>query len=129
MPEVTVEIGGRSFQIACQPGEEAGVAQASDLLDREAQAVQGALGRIPEARMLLMSGLMLADRTTEIAQKLEAAEAQIAQLEADLRATKTKAAQAAQAEASGQPGAREMAAALDIIRTAADRAEALADSR
>ena len=39
MPEVDIHIGGRTFQVACQPGEEQFLQSAAALLDNEAQAL------------------------------------------------------------------------------------------
>ena len=63
MPEVTIEIGGRQFEVACQDGEEHYLRSAEKLLDAEASVLQEQIGRMPEPRMLLMSALMLADKT------------------------------------------------------------------
>lgn len=64
MPELTVTIGGRAFSVSCQEGEETFLRAAARALDAEAQPLVAAMGRLPEARMLLMAGLMLADRLT-----------------------------------------------------------------
>jgi cell division protein ZapA len=48
-------------------------------LDAEASTLLAHVGRVPEAQMLLMSGLMLADRTLALEEKLKAAEAALAQ--------------------------------------------------
>lgn len=74
MPEVEILIGGRSFQVACQEGEEHFLRSAASLLDNEAQALARAMGRVPETRMLLMAGLMLADKTAGLEEELRAAE-------------------------------------------------------
>ncbi|MFN4153530.1 MAG: cell division protein ZapA [Paracoccaceae bacterium] len=66
MPDVTVSIGGRDFQVACQPGEEHFLRAAAALLNAEADPLVQQMGRLPEARMLLMSGLMLADKTAAL---------------------------------------------------------------
>lgn len=63
MPEVTIVIGGRSFDVACQEGEQPFLESAARLLDAEAQVLVSQVGRMPEPRMLLMAGLMLADKT------------------------------------------------------------------
>lgn len=73
MPEITIHIGGRDFEVVCKEGEEPFLQSAAALLDIEAQALTGAMGRIPEARMLLMSGLMLADKTASLEDQLAAA--------------------------------------------------------
>lgn len=86
MPEVEVEIGGRLFAVACQEGEEPYLHTAAAMLDTEAQVLAEQLGRIPEARMLLMAGLLLADKTVGLEERAEAAEAKAAALEAELAA-------------------------------------------
>ena len=62
MPDIDIIIGGRSFQVTCQPGEEHFLRAAAAMLDSEAQPLLASMGRLPEARLLLMSGLMLADK-------------------------------------------------------------------
>ncbi len=81
MPEVTIEIGGREFSVACQVGEEQFLHDAAAMLDREARGLVSQIGRMPEARMLLMAGLMLADRTAAAEQKAKAAEEKLARQE------------------------------------------------
>ena len=84
MAEVEIRIGGRPFRVACQPGEEAYLESAARLLDTEASSLVGQLGRMPEGQMLLMSGLMLADRTAALDDRLRAAEAELAAVKARL---------------------------------------------
>ncbi|HKK97491.1 MAG TPA: cell division protein ZapA [Marivita sp.] len=74
MPEVTISIGGRTFEVACQEGEEQYLHSAAKMLDTEAQVLAQQVGRIPEARMLLMAGLMLADKTAGLEDKLRETE-------------------------------------------------------
>ena len=88
MPEVSITVGGRSFQVACQPGEEHFLRAAAVALDAEAQPLIAQLGRIPEARMLLMAGLMLADKTAAVEDELRTLRARVAELEARPVATR-----------------------------------------
>lgn len=74
MPEVLITIGGRQFEVACQDGEEHFLRAAARMLDAEAAVLVGQIGRMPEARMLLMAGLMLADKTAGLEDQLRAAE-------------------------------------------------------
>lgn len=83
MPEVTISIGGRDFAVACQEGEEHYLHAAAKFLDTEATAISSQ-GRLPEARMLLMSGLMLADKTAGFEEQLKASQDRVAALEAEL---------------------------------------------
>lgn len=82
MPEVQITIGGRPFNVACQEGEEHYLRAAAGLLDEEASALMDQIGRLPESRMLLMAGLMLADKTAGVDDKVKALEDKIAQQEA-----------------------------------------------
>ena len=71
MPEVEIEIGGRTFEVACQEGEEHYLKAAAKMLDEEASVLTAQIGRIPEARMLLMAGLMLADKTAALEDEIK----------------------------------------------------------
>ncbi|RFP89415.1 cell division protein ZapA [Rhodobacteraceae bacterium 63075] len=84
MPEVTIEIGGRQFDVACQEGEEHYLQSAAAMLNTEADVLTSQIGRLPEARMLLMAGLMLADKTAGVEDKLKTRDARIAELEAEI---------------------------------------------
>ncbi len=84
MPEVEIEIGGRTFEVACQEGEEHYLYAAAKMLDEEASVLSAQIGRIPESRMLLMAGLMLADKTAGVQDKLREAEDKMAEKEAEL---------------------------------------------
>lgn len=81
MPELDISIGGRAFQVACQPGEEQFLRAAAQLLDAEAAPLAAQAGRMPESRLLLMAGLMLADRFAGVEDQLRRAEARLRDLE------------------------------------------------
>ena len=70
MPEVEIEIGGRRFEVACQPGEEDYLLSAATALNEEASNIGQQSGRLSESRMLLMAGLMLADQMGNFKDKL-----------------------------------------------------------
>jgi cell division protein ZapA len=74
MPEVTIKIGDRPFKVACPAGEENQLEAASAKLNVEAKVLIAHSGRVPESQMLLMSGLMLADRAIALEEKVKAAE-------------------------------------------------------
>ncbi|MFE3835606.1 cell division protein ZapA [Pseudogemmobacter sonorensis] len=82
MPEIEVTIGARNFTVSCQPGEEHFLRAAAGLLDAEAQPLVAAMGRLPESKMLLMAGLMLADKTAALEDELRSLRESIAALEA-----------------------------------------------
>lgn len=74
MPDVKVSIGGREFEVACQEGEEHFLRSAAAMLDAEASVLSDQIGRMPESRMLLMAGLMLADKTAGVDEQLRGLE-------------------------------------------------------
>jgi cell division protein ZapA len=89
MPDMTIEIGGKSFTVACQEGEEGFLTSAAALLDREAQVLLGSGARLTQDRMLLMAGLMLADKTISAEEELRELDRRLAkqdQLVAELEA-------------------------------------------
>ena len=80
MPEVTIKIGDRPFKVACPAGEESQLEAASAKLNVEAKVLIAHSGRVPESQMLLMSGLMLADRAIALEEKVKAAEVEMSSL-------------------------------------------------
>lgn len=81
MAELEIIIGGRSFMVACQEGEEHFLRTAAAMLNSEADPLVTQMGRLPESRMLLMAGLMLADRTASVEDQLRVLKARVEELE------------------------------------------------
>jgi cell division protein ZapA len=82
MPDVKITIGERDFQVACQTGEEHFLRSAAQMLNNEATPLVAQMGRLPESRMLLMAGLMLADKTAALEDELRMLKARMAETEA-----------------------------------------------
>ncbi|MGB0498019.1 MAG: cell division protein ZapA [Rubricella sp.] len=106
MPEVSVDIGGRAYVVACDPGQEDALRTAAALLGREAHTVNASAGMVPESRMLLMAGLMLADRMreqdiamAELKDRIRAVEMRAERAEADAARTSDTTAQSGLFEA------------------------------
>lgn len=90
MPQVEVVVGGRTFEVACQPGEEPFLRSAAAVLDAEATSLSSQIGRMPEARMLLMSGLMLADKSVGLEERLRETEARLRGAEGRIQALESR---------------------------------------
>ena len=120
MPDVTIEIGGRDFTVSCQEGEEGYLTAAAELLDREAQVLAGQGTRLTEARMLLMAGLMLADKSISAEEELRTLDRRLTQ--------QTRLLDEMQARPEPEPKVREVVpdAALARLDAAVERVEALA---
>ena len=82
MPDLEIFIADRKFLVTCQAGEETFLQAAAKMLDDEAGPLQAKVGRLPEVRMLLMAGLMLADRTASVEDENRALKARLAEIEA-----------------------------------------------
>ena len=122
MPEVEINIGGRSFDVACQEGEEHYLYTAAEMLDQEASTLTEQIGRLPESRMLLMAGLMLADKTAGVEDKLREMKAKLSDMESELE--KLRGAPAPAAERIEVPVVPE--SVTESLAELAARAEALA---
>jgi cell division protein ZapA len=116
MPELEITIAGRNFQVACQPGEEHFLRSAAMMLDSEAQPLISQLGRLSEARVLLMAGLMLADKTASVEDENRQLKARLADIEQ---------------RPAPEPELRQVAvmpaSVIDSLAEVAARVEALAD--
>ena len=70
MSEVEINVGGRKYAIACNPGEETDVLAASEELNKEAKNMINAIGKVPDVKLLLMAGLMVSGRLKNIEKEL-----------------------------------------------------------
>lgn len=65
MAQVEVTINGRSYTIACDDGQESHLTKLAAYLDSRVAELAGATGQLGDARMLVMTGLLLADELSE----------------------------------------------------------------
>lgn len=121
MPEVRITIGGRQFEVACQDGEESYLHAAAKMLDDEAQILSDQVGRMPEGRMLLMAGLLLADKTASVEDRIAEVRAELAQREAELARLRNQKIEPERIEVPVVPQS-----VTDTLAEIAARAEALA---
>jgi cell division protein ZapA len=130
MPEVEIEIGGRSFSVACQDGEEPYLHSAARMLDTEATVILGQIGRMPADRMLLMAGLMLADKTAALEDEIKTLQARIAAQDKSLASAEERLADRARRISELQdagPRTELPARFTDGLAELAARAESIAD--
>ena len=116
MPDLEIFIGGRSFTVSCQPGEEHFLRSAAAVLDTEAQPLLAQMGRLPETRMLLMAGLMLADKAAAVEDEMRQLKLRLTELESRPIPEREK------IEVPTVP-----ASVMDTLAEIAARAEAMAD--
>ena len=66
MAQIRVDVGGRSYPLACKDGEEALLERLAAQVNAKADLLTKQLGHVPEVRLLLMSAIMIADDLVEI---------------------------------------------------------------
>lgn len=72
MPELSVVVNGRTYEIVCGEGQEDHVAALADDIDRRVEDLVSVLGQAGEGRLLLMAGLLISDELAEIRAELDA---------------------------------------------------------
>ncbi len=77
MAQVEVTINGRSYQVACDDGEDGHLLNLADYLNRKVGELVTSVGQVGEIRLMLMAGLVIADELAATVDKLEAAEGEI----------------------------------------------------
>lgn len=65
MAQVTVTVNGRSYPIACKEGEEARIGELARYVDSKMRNFAQEFGNVGEARLLLLTALVLADELAD----------------------------------------------------------------
>ncbi|MGG7565751.1 cell division protein ZapA [Rhodovulum sp. DZ06] len=105
MADLEVQIGARKYRVACEDGQEPHLEAVAARLRQEADALLSQFSNLSETRLLLMSGLLVADR---------------------LRAVEAQGKEASRLSAKlGEVEAREQALEAEKSRLSADLAETM----
>ncbi len=83
MAHVIVQVNGRPYTMQCPEGEEEHLRELAQLLDNEVQRVKSSVGNVGDIRMLVMAGLMVADRLSEAIRRIEILEEQVVTMRND----------------------------------------------
>lgn len=83
MADVEFVIGHKEYSVSAQDGEERLLQRAAAILDGEARQILEQAGRMPEPRLLLLAGLMLADRFATMEERAEKAERHVNRLQSN----------------------------------------------
>lgn len=74
MSDVTVTINRRSYQIACDDGQEEHLRSLAHIVDKRVDELVTAMGQIGDQRLLVMASLLLADEVQDVRQNLQNAQ-------------------------------------------------------
>ena len=72
MAQVTVTINHRNYDIACDDGQEAHLTRLAKYVDRRVDEMKAAVGQVGDARLLVMTSLLVADELSEVYTELDA---------------------------------------------------------
>jgi cell division protein ZapA len=65
MAEISLTINDRSYDVACDDGQEGHIRKLAEHLDERVREFAGALGPVGEGRLLVMASLVVADELFE----------------------------------------------------------------
>ena len=71
MAQVIVHVNGHPYTMQCADGEEEHLHELAELLDSEVASIRRSVGSVGDIRLLVMAGLMVADRLSEAIKRIE----------------------------------------------------------
>lgn len=71
MGQVSINIRGRAYQIACDDGQEAHLARLGRYLDQRAEQIAKSTGSVNDALLMVMVSLMVADELADMTAEME----------------------------------------------------------
>jgi cell division protein ZapA len=71
MAQVIVHVNGHPYTMQCTDGEEEHLRDLAELLDNEVARIRRSVGSVGDIRLLVMAGLMVADRLAEAIKRIE----------------------------------------------------------
>ncbi|MEL6919755.1 MAG: cell division protein ZapA [Pseudomonadota bacterium] len=75
MSQVNVTIDGKSYRMACDPGQEDHLMDLAARLDKYVSHLKGAFGEIGDQRLTVMAGIMVMDELVELQKRVKTMEA------------------------------------------------------
>jgi len=95
MPQVTIAINNRLYQVGCEAGQEAHITRLAGYIDTKVKELANQAGQVGDARLLLMASILIADELADAYDDLEQVRGMQQQVVADAAKLKQIQAQAA----------------------------------
>jgi cell division protein ZapA len=121
MPEVNVEINGKKYRMACEPGQEEHLLGLAEAFNRRVESFKQVFGEIGDIRLTVMAGIALIDELAIAEQKIERLQQDVAAL---TDAGQSVSAEMDELEAKFARRLNDAARKLEAIATAIDEAGA-----
>ncbi len=74
MAQLTVNINGRDYHVACDDGQEAHLTRLGAYVDNRVKELVAAVGQVGDSRLLVMVSLLLADELSDAYSSLDVAQ-------------------------------------------------------
>lgn len=71
MAQVSISINGRPYTVACEDGQEPRLQELAAALDEEVSGLASAIGQVGDTRLLVIAGLSLVDRMSDLVSELD----------------------------------------------------------
>ena len=79
MPQVAVQINGKTYRMACDEGQEAHLLDLAQRFEKTITSLKGSFGEIGDQRLTVMAGIMVQDELVELQRKVVGLEAELAE--------------------------------------------------
>ena len=80
MPQVAVQINGKTYRMACEEGQEAHLLDLAQRFDNTINQLKGSFGEIGDQRLTVMAGVFVTDEVTSLQQRIAGLESEVARL-------------------------------------------------
>ena len=80
MPQVAVQINGKTYRMACDEGQEAHLLDLAQRFDKTIHQLKGSFGEIGDQRLTVMAGVMVTDELVALQHKITGLESELAKL-------------------------------------------------
>jgi cell division protein ZapA len=117
MPEVNVEINGKKYRMACEPGQEQHLLGLAEAFNRRVENFRDVFGEIGDIRLTVMAGIALIDELAIAAGRIETLQQDVAAL---TEAGQSVSAEMDELEAKFARRLNDAARKLEAIATAID---------
>ncbi|MEN0040689.1 MAG: cell division protein ZapA [Pseudomonadota bacterium] len=80
MPQVAVQINGKTYRMACEEGQEAHLLDLAQRFDRTINELKGSFGEIGDQRLTVMAGVFVTDEMVSLQHRVAGLESEVARL-------------------------------------------------
>ncbi len=80
MPQVAVQINGKTYRMACDEGQETHLLDLAQRFEKNISTLKGSFGEIGDQRLTVMAGIMVQDEIVETQRKVARLESELSEM-------------------------------------------------